>query len=478
MDDRPNVLFIMADHTNAEVTAPGSQCLTPNLDALAADGVRFGRCYTTNAICSPARASLMTAMYPSTHGMWDCTHTQRPEWVDVPAARFTYFSHLLAEAGYTNVHYGKWHVEQSGKLEDFGWHEYDIRCSHMRCNPAPHSKIVVPREGYRDYLLAGVDEERTELRHPAFDKGIDFLRRRAAAREAGEELGRKPFFCVVSASEPHDPYIPPKQFFDMYDPDKISTSPTLRDEPTGKPEIVRRMRAVWDGVTDEQWRRASAAYWAVNTFIDSEVGRILETLRETGLDDNTIVMFTSDHGDMLGAHGLATKGIGTAYEEVYNIPLIVRAPGMGHSGEDGRTLTSLVDLGPTILDFCGAPALPEAQGKSLRPVLEGVADPADWQDAYAEFFGQRLVYTQRLVWHGDWKFVFSPGGVDELYNLAEDPCERVNLAEDAAHREKLIEMTKRMWRKMKAIGDESLFNTHYATLRTAVVGPHSVLDEP
>jgi len=94
MMNRPNILFLMTDHTNAEAPAPGSPCLTPHLEALAAEGRRFERCYTPNAICSPARASLMTSLYPSTHGMWDCTHTQRKEWVDAPAARFRYFFEL------------------------------------------------------------------------------------------------------------------------------------------------------------------------------------------------------------------------------------------------------------------------------------------------------------------------------------------------------------------------------------------------
>jgi arylsulfatase A-like enzyme len=118
-----------------------------------------------------------------------------------------------------------------------------------------------------------------------------------------------------------------------------------------------------------------------------------------------------------------------------------------------------------------------AHGRSLRPVLEDRAQPDDWLDAYAEFFGQRFVYTQRIVWHGNWKYVFSPGGIDELYNLDKDPHERVNLAGDPEHQGKLIDMVKRMWRKMKAIGDESLFNTHYATLRTAPIGPLAMAEE-
>ena len=474
MADRPNVLFLMTDHNNSQTMAPGSQCIKPNLDALAAQGVRFDRFYTTNAICSPARASLMTGVYPSTHGMWDVTHGQRPEWLDVPASRFAYFSMNLAEAGYRNAYFGKWHVEQSNRLEQFGWHEYDVECGRMlgparRSSHIESSAVIVPKEGYRDYLLAGVGDGIDDVTHPAFDKGIDFIRRHAESDRSDQ-----PFFCFVSVVEPHDPYIPPKRFFDMYDLDKVRLSPTLRDEPDGKPDIVKRMRSVWDGMTDDDWRRVSASYWAVLSYIDSEVGRIVDVLKETGQYDNTIIVFTSDHGDMMGGHGLVTKGIGTPYEEVYNIPLIIRTPETTSGREDTSTLTSMVDLAPTLLDMCGAEPLEGAQGRSLRPVIEGTANPDEWRDAYAEFYGQRFVYTQRIVWDGDWKYVFSPGGIDELYNLGDDPHERNNLADDPAHRGRLVEMTKRMWRKMKEIGDDSLFNSQYATLRTAPVGPDSI----
>jgi len=114
---------------------------------------------------------------------------------------------------------------------------------------------------------------------------------------------------------------------------------------------------------------------------------------------------------------------------------------------------------------------PEAQGRSLRPLLEGRADLEQWSEAYAEFFGQRFMYTQRIVWHKKWKYVFSPGGVDELYDLDNDPHEQQNLAQDPRYRPVLVDMVKRMWRKMEAIGDESLLNTHYSTLRTAPIGP-------
>ncbi len=464
---RPNVLFIMTDHTRQQALAPGGPCLTPNLDRLATEGVRFHRAYTTNAICSPARASLFTGQYPSAHGVWDCTHTQRKEWVDVhrhPA----FWSQRLREAGYETAYYGKWHVEQTNDPGRYGWGEHDHGTASARPKAIDGTGLVVPKAGYKDYFVAAVgDESSGPITHPAFDRGIEFIRRAAP--------GDAPWCCFVSSAEPHDPYVPPKRFFDMYDPASLPLPATLHDELAGKPEILRRMADVWKGMTEDDWRFATAAYYALVTFLDSEVGRILDVLRQTGADENTIIVFTADHGDMLGSHGLFAKGI-TPYEEVYNIPMLVRVPGM-RSGEDAEHLTSLVDLGPTLCDLCGVEGLPDAQGRSLRPVLDGSADPADWSHAYAEFFGQRFVYTQRIVWEGDWKYIFSPGGVDELYDLGSDPAETRNLACDPAHRDRLEAMCKRMWRKMKAIGDTSLFNTHYATLRLAPVGPESIQGE-
>ena len=466
MPSRPNILFLMTDHARALALTKASGCRTPNLDALAADGRIFRRCYTTNAICSPARASLMTGLYPSTHGVWDCTHTQRPEWVDVRCGRDQFFSTRLAEAGYRTGYFGKWHVEQSQRLGDFGWQEFDLGCSHAPMKLDPASRILVPKAGYRDYLFGGVDNSPQAPAHPAFDRGIDFLQRCASDRT-------QPFCCFVSTDEPHDSYVPPRAFQDLYDPATIPLSPTLHDEPDGKPDVVRRMRQEWLGVTDEQWRRITIAYHAVVSYLDHEVGRIVQALKANGQYDHTIIVFTSDHGDMLGSHGLITKGVGTAYEEVYNIPLVMRVPGAPTGADDASHFVSLADLAPTLLDLCGASPLPQAQGRTLRPVLEGTAKDDEWQDAYAEFYGQRFVYTQRITWHGNWKYIFSPAGIDELYDLASDPHERVNLAADPQHRATLEAMCVRMWRRMRELGDTSLFESHYATLRTAPVGPYA-----
>lgn len=471
---RPNLLVLMADHAGADLVDPQSQCLKPNLDRLAAEGFRFSRCYTPTGMCSPARASLMTATYASTHGVWDCTHTQRPEWVDV-SPKLAQWAQRMRQSGYRTGYFGKWHLTQSTHLEDFGWQEYEIdRCQAMRGGRMRGTEVIARKEGYRDVVLAAVRRDDGEVpHHPAYDLGIDFIRRQASAQE--------PFCCFVSTSEPGGGAGPPKQFADMYDPRAVRVSPTLHDDLAGKSEIVRRMQAVWRDVSDDDWRKITACSLATFTFLDSEVGRILQVLKDTGCQENTIVVFLADHGQMLGAHGLVGLGLGLPYEEVYRVPLIVRLPdgllseGKGLRGREvNDALVSLVDVGPTLLDFCSLAPLPRAQGRSLRPLIEGSADKAQWQEAYGEFFAQRFMYTQRIVWHRQWKYVFSPGGVDELYHLVDDPHEQQNLAADPRHRDVLLQMCKRMWRSMARIGDESLLNAEYLTIRTAPIGPESI----
>ena len=469
MPSGPNIVFLMTDHAGEKAMPPGGQCLTPILDALAAEGTRFRRCYTTAGICSPARASLLTGAYPSTHGVWDCTHTQQKEWLDI-REHLVHWPQRLQDAGYRTGYYGKWHAEQSQELERFGWDEYDTGVQGASVPRVKGSEVVAHNEGYHDIVLTADAADRGQpIRHPAIERGIDFIRRHAGAAA--------PFCCFVSMIEPGGAAVAPSPFMDMYDVANVTLPASLRDDLADKPEILRRMQAVWQDITDDQWRRVLTSYLALITFVDHEVGRLLDALRDTGAYDDTIIVFTSDHGCMAGAQGTVGLGVGLGYEEVYNIPLIIRAPGMTDARLDPDTLVSLVDIAPTLLDLAGLEPLPDCQGRSLRPVLEGTADPDEWREAYAEFYSQRFFYTQRLVWHDDWKFVFSPGGIDELYNLADDPDERRNLAQDPAHRDRLIDMTKRMWRKMRAVGDQWLFESDYRTLRTAAIGPHSIESE-
>ena len=377
MPKQPNILFIMTDQMTGRALLHDSQCQTPNLDALASEGVRFRRAYTVNAICSPSRASLMTGTYPSTHGIWDCTHTQRSEWVDLPQCRAAH--PLLAAAwpmpaiAMDTSENGMW--SRANNWNATAGTRYDIDIAGVRGDVIPGSELHVTTPGYRDFLVSATFADESTASHPAFDAGIDFIDRTASEAEGN------PFCCFISTIEPHDPYIPPQRFLDLYDVEQIEVSPTLRTELEKKPEVLQRMRAVWADLSDDDWRTITAAYWATISFIDDQVGRVLKRVDELGLADDTIIVFTSDHGDMLGGHGLLTKGVATSYEEVYNIPLVLRVPGKRSVRNEERALVSLVDLGPTLLDLCGLPALEQAQGRSLQPVLAGDADPAEWRSS-------------------------------------------------------------------------------------------------
>jgi arylsulfatase A-like enzyme len=230
---------------------------------------------------------------------------------------------------------------------------------------------------------------------------------------------------------------------------------------------------VWRELEPRNVQEATACYYATCSAIDREVGRALRALEETGQAENTVVVFMSDHGDMLGAHGLFTKGV-PAYEDVYRIPLIIAGPGVQRPGRTATGFANTVDLASTILDLAGAEAIDDVDGRSLRPLLEdSVADveASPWAEGFAEFHGQRLFYTQRIVWHGRHKYIFNGYDFDELYDLGADPLERRNLAQDPASQGVLEDMATRMWRRVHALGDYNLYETNYPMFRFAPVGP-------
>ena len=491
MNQSPNIVIIMTDHTNSASITSESQCLTPNLDALSKDGIQFDSCYTTNAICSPARASLMTSLYPSSHGVWDVLHAHPRSWLDAPSGRFIHFAEVLADHGYRNGYFGKWHVEQSNQLDDFGWHEFNIQDAlridkrkisetSFNSNDGPSldsdirvsNEVVLKNEGYPDHLLSATIEGMDNVSHPAFDHGLKFINDHISGNNT-----KIPFTCFISVLEPHDPYLASYDVMELYDCDQITLSPSFEDDLESKPDILKRMNTVFGKLDQAQWKQIIASYYASITSIDKEVGRVIKFLKERNIYDDTLIVFTSDHGDMLSAHGLLTKGVGTGYEEVYNIPLILKPPNVNTVTSIQGVKVSTVDLAPTLLAYAGIDIPKQMQGKNLKPVLDGSFNTDNLNEAYAEFFSQRYMYTQRLTWKNEWKYIFNPGGIDELYNLDDDPFELNNLADKPKYQHILKDMARHMWRKMESIGDTTLLNTGYPSLRTAPVGPLSRFGE-
>lgn len=473
---KPNLLFLMTDQQRADTVAPESPCLTPHLDELAAAGTRFTRCYAVNPICSPNRASLMTGLYPHSHGMVDVTHAVEPYRASL-LPNLPFWSQSLHENNYHTGYFGKWHIERSHRLEHFGFDSYDIERYHQKQGLVQDDQPlklrgIVRQKGYGDFLLYGVTEQPVETtpEYQLYSDGIDFI-------EQAAQNPDQPWALFLSSEAPHDPYVVPTEYYDRYTPADIPRPASFDDDLAHHPAIYRRIQSVWQQLEWSHFAEAIACYYGFCSLIDDQVGRVIAALRRTGQLDNTLIVFTSDHGDYMGAHRLMLKGI-PAFEEAYRIPLIVSGPRVA-AQRQVETITSLIDLAPTLVELTTGTEF-ECQGRSLIPLLQN-DDPTqvDWpSEALAECHGQRFYYTQRILWRDHWKYVFNGFDYDELYNLANDPHEMTNLAQDPASRPMLETMAERMWAILHQTQDTNMTKAQYGMFRFAPVGPDYGKDKP
>lgn len=485
-----NLLFLMVDQMQASVLRPKSECRTPNFDKLARRGVRFDRAYTPNAVCSPARASLMTGLLPHNHGVMEVTHVVEEDQC-LLRREYPHWAQRLQEMGYRTGYFGKWHVERSENPAAFGWEVngvdtfgknvfgvdngglYEAYAEKVGAVGNYHNELGPPSfpnqepPGYREAVFYGVTEKPMELRPMGLATGLalEFLEEQVIRPE--------PWCCFVSLPEPHDPFVAGRGALESYDIDGISLPPNANDPLKDRPNIYRKAGRPWRGMTDRQKREAATCYYASITEIDEQFGRLLNFLELTGQSEETIVVLTTDHGELLGSHGLYCKNF-SAFEEVYNIPLVVAGPGVA-AGAVSRGRVGLHDLCPTLLELLGGQPFGYADSRSFKELLENPqANEQAYDSGYAEYHGGRYRLTQRVVWEGSWKFVHNGFDEDELYNLEEDPHELVNRIEDADCVEVIQRLTHEMWRVVKATGDKALLDTHYPIMRIAPYGPLQV----
>ena len=463
---QPNLLFLITDQQRADTIEPSTLCQTPNIDGLAAGGTRFGRCYTPNPICSPTRASLMTGLLPHTHGMVDCTHTVPPYRAKLDAD-LPFWSRTLHAAGYHTGYFGKWHIERSNRLENFGFDTYEVERYHQLLGLVERDgqlepECTVRQKGYKDFSLYGVSDEPVEskMEYRMYSDGINFLRQAAQNPD-------RPWALFISTEAPHDPYIVPRSYYERYDPAEIPRPASFEDDLSDRPGIYRRIQRVWRELDWPDFAQATTCYYALCSLIDDQVGRILAALEELGQRENTIIVFTSDHGDYMGAHRLMLKGI-PAFEEAYRVPLILNGPGVP-AGLKIDQIVSLIDLAPTLVELTTGGDF-SCHGRSLTPLLH--SDQPEWQsEALAECHGQRFFYTQRILWRGNFKYIFNGFDEDELYDLDTDPHEMHNLAGDPASRPVLESMAGRMWEIIRQTDDANMYQAQYGMFRFAPVGP-------
>lgn len=462
MERKPNIIFLLEDQQQAKAIENGNFCITPNIEQLKLDSVVCTQAHTCNAICSPSRATLMTGVLPHRHGMVDCTHTVPPYRAHFDGTLDT-VSQALKDSGYAMAYYGKWHVERSGKLENFGFDEYETETMLPKFHLTPIEKVTVRTPEYADRIICGVfseDSGSTEESY-IYGKAIDFIE-----NHKGNEA---PWCTFISTYAPHDPYSVPKEIYDQYENVFIPLPESFEDTMEDKPAVYRRLRSVWKNMTMDEIRMILRCYYSYCTLVDTQIGRLVDYLKGTGQYENTLIVYLSDHGDMMGAHGLFCKGV-PAFEEIYHIPLFFKLPDSRHRGRRVGQYISTQDVAPTVLQIADArPLHGEIHGESVLPWIVG--ETCMGRTCFAEFFGQRFAYTQRIFWKDGFKYVFNTFDYDELYHLDDDSNELVNEINNPRYQELVRQMASEMWNVMKKTGDITMIDAEYYVLRFAPVGP-------
>jgi uncharacterized sulfatase len=413
---RPNVLLVILDDLSVRLGSYGYPVRTPNIDRLAALGRRFERAYAQVPMCSPSRMTLMTGWGARRLQVWSNATDPWPK-----AAGATLLQELFRRNGYYTarlgkVYHGRWNRGASWDLS-----EDDVG------SPAPIMEEEPPPEGTVERFWRATDDD---------DADLPDGRR---VRRAAELLSRardRPFFIAVGIAKPHLRWVAPRKYFDLYSPQGIVLPPEPPDDRQDVPLIaVTNSPLEFPGETlggippdfgERDRRRAIAAHYACVSFADAQVGVLLDALDRSRLWDDTIVVLLGDHGFHLGEHGLWRKD--TLFEESVHTPLIVVAPGMPSRGSATRGLVDLTDVYPTLADLAGIPAPAGLEGTSLRPLLDDAGGPG--KPAVMSFRRSEAPRLGRSLRTEGYRFTEWPDGSRELYDLASDPGEGVNLAAD------------------------------------------------
>ena len=445
----PNVLVILTDDQRWDALGVvqrelGPQALfpwfkTPNLDRLAAEGARFRNVFATTSLCSPSRASLLSGVYARRHKVVN-NFTEHPS--TMPG-----YPGVLREAGYETAYIGKWHMGEDNDAKRPG---FDFWVSHRG------------QGNYNDNEF-NVDGERKKIpgyyTHVVTDLAVDWIRRRH----------EKPWLLVLGHKAPHGgPIVPEPRYehaLDEFAVKKPENAENYRVS-DGKPGWLEQSFRTWHGAGgplygQKEYGKFVRAYLSTVLSVDDSVGRLYGVLKERGVLDDTVVVFTSDNGFVLGQHGRVDKR--TAYEDSLRIPLIVRYPPLAKPGALVDRLVLTHDLAPSLLEICGAKALPGITGLSWRPLLEG--RPVEWRDAflYEYNYEREFPFTPnvRAIRTEGWKFIRYPtgsGGPDrygsELYDLRNDPLEMRNLAAEPAHQVRRKDLERRLAELSEAAGPD------------------------
>jgi arylsulfatase A-like enzyme len=477
---RPNILIFMTDQQKGNTVLKGTRekALTPNLDLFSKSAVTFRNTYCPSPHCCPSRATFMSGLYPSQHGVWNNVNVGNAISRG-PFKGVRLWSQDLAEAGYNMDFSGKWHVSDHESPGDYGWTEHLTQHHKEAWGNVPvtyewdwykkneevsqdkkRKEGELFREGYPNYSLYGENENPYKDMQVVED-GIEIIKKR--------KKGETPWCQFIGTLGPHDAYYPPKKFIDMYKDYEPELPPSFNDDLKDKPAFYQRTRDTFSEIQEQECKEAIRRYLAFCTYEDYLFGMVIAALEETGEIDNTIVIYTSDHGDYMGDHGLWTKGL-PCFRGAYHVPLMIRwTKGVINQGRIAEEFISLADICPTLLEAAGVKTNRLFAGASLMPLLKD-EKPANWRSkVYTQTNGNELYGIQRSVMTKDFKYVYNGFDYDELYDIKNDPEEMRNLARNPEYKKIIREMAIDMW-KFARQNDDTCVNP-YIMVRFAPVGP-------
>ena len=430
---QPNILVICSDEHNPLFTGYRKHPFvkTPNLDRLASEGSYFTNAYCNSPVCTPSRMSFITGKYVHQIGSWflGCPLDQN----EMTWAR------RLHEAGIPSTMFGK--MDFCGEYQDGGFSDYKIIDRRGAWDPYPRTsplpsrltgyirkdkKFHIDHAGIREDIITdgsrGIEERFGYYDHDRIvtDWTVEYL------KEKGSSNQKKPWACYTGLIFPHWPFTVPQEYFNMYYPDKVEMPNDAKfPNESLHPEVYHFQKSLGLGeITEEMLGKVIATYCGMITAMDAMVGRILEELKNQGFADNTYIIYTSDHGDMLGEHGLFYKQC--SYEGSVGVPLIVKGPSVA-AGKRFDQPVSLVDMYPTIMDMANLESESDRPGKSWLPLLRG--DKCEGEEyAFSEYHGNFFRQDWYMLVKDNYKYTYYVNERPSLFNLKQDPHENIDLA--------------------------------------------------
>lgn len=443
---RPNILIINSDqHRYDCISTNGNKIVkTPNLDYLANKGINFHNAFTPIPLCCPARQTFMCGVVPEVHGkLWNYNGSGHAmEGLD--PSNHNIWVHQLKDAGYSTAYIGKWHVSNEYSPKDFGF-DYVIKGNAYP--PVRQQKFNAenPLEILKGMTTIKDEGEVDGARTHSFAKDcIKFINK--------FQKEKKPWHIRLDFPEPHLPCFPAGQFKTTYNPSDIPPWNNFFDNFENKPFIQKQQLFNW-GIQDWSWKEWSqyvSQYYGMISQCDDAVGMVVNYLERNNLNDNTIIVYTSDHGDATGSHRMIDKHY-ILYDNVIRVPLIIRWDGHISPRQNNFDFIShYLDISVTLLDILGLKVPVNYQGHSCKPVLEGQKHLMPRKYVISSYNGQQFgLYTQRMIRDNNYKFIWNLTDISEFYDLCKDPAELHNMVDSQELQDTLNEYRRKLYNALK-----------------------------